>query len=1273
FFMDSEWKKAFAILYIKARYLISFHNAFQIIVDAFLKYCEQKLNPQGKLLFLRITTPMTQSEFRRAQSILYDLKYLLGIVPTQYTQGLREHFLNGFRSFLQLLSYMHGMDKVVRQVGQHIEFEPEWETGFNIFIKIQLIIQSILDWCSNDAELLKQAYLLTGETLSLIQQKTDVSHMLKKDALPIVKINEPLRIQVLSAQHAAGIWRRNGYSLSNQLYFYSNIKCRKEMYDRDILALQIGASLTPPDVYLIQLLYKFGLLEWVRSPENGRSTETDTKTYEKVRIMEEFLHLLLIIIVERYEPFVGQVTKEEKLKREVLHQLCTAPMTHSDLVRNFTDSGQELETVALEIVLKEIADFKKLSQSSRGNYELKNDCLKYYNPFYYHYTKADQCKSEEYVLKRRKALGLSSLLLIPSLPSFCDSFQSVIQLLQCDIFLTLVTAVLYRTIDQKAELWSEAILIRILHLICLALFEQEDSVGKQQTTSTAMPSEKFQFYENSQKYKIEKLLVQITTATKADACEALVSHVLKLFSKYNEEENTKNEQSMSSTVSQDLSNDTNKEKQNGNRRKELIAQKQAKIMAKMTALQRVFIKENKDLFPEEKLSMENDSLSPTTPSSSSTTTHDLLTSELDTTANQMDTSPCQISQPYLGTIYLDSSVQTKQTLTCIFCQENSELKLNSDTIVISAYVQSSRVLSKNRSQKIENPDTFDPTFMSNDLYWGVHVSSCGHPIHASCWMKYHDSVLLQSQRLALRTRGATNYDIEMGEFLCPLCQTLSNTVIPLLPSLRTFTNETKSFGLNVNADDRNDRVPTILWTSCAYTIQTIENLLRIDSKSILKSLSLGQTELISSLVKVSAVYGLLHNIDKAKIHCLKLLSVLLPSPARLQVPSLANVDLFHLLVSLCFTLPILFIDGVPQFIHVANGNLNDLYLMRLILTAHCLQILSSHNFIYEQEQNISEFSSSNINNDDDGNSVEVEAIKNVVQKIIQSQKNQSYQTPSQRLLSGRALCEKLKLALLPLLRCSALFYHHLTDTAWPTVTSDTASFDPSTEYTIICQYLGLPKCLSKILNQNDHNNLNDLLNSLTSLSVAPLHNQTNPVSILTYPIKTNELYHLPKEYIDVMNQVSQYAAPYTYARDETRSPCICLICGEIVVRKSQTSIFSSLLTSYQESKLGTCYLHTLQCCGPVGLYLRIKECSLLLIHITDNGRANKARGTLIPAPYIDDYGETDQGLRRGNPLHLCEERYRLLYKRWLSHTFTEDISRSMELNTSIYATIWNLF
>lgn len=39
------------------------------------------------------------------------------------------------------------------------------------------------------------------------------------------------------------------------------------MYDRDILALQVGASVTPAETFLVQILHKFALLEWVRYVE----------------------------------------------------------------------------------------------------------------------------------------------------------------------------------------------------------------------------------------------------------------------------------------------------------------------------------------------------------------------------------------------------------------------------------------------------------------------------------------------------------------------------------------------------------------------------------------------------------------------------------------------------------------------------------------------------------------------------------------------------------------------------------------------------------------------------------------------------------------------------------------------------------------------------------------------------------------------------------------------------------------------------------------------
>ena len=45
------------------------------------------------------------------------------------------------------------MDAVVRQVTQHIEFEPEWEGAFNLQLKLQDIIFMVLDWAGSDVRL----------------------------------------------------------------------------------------------------------------------------------------------------------------------------------------------------------------------------------------------------------------------------------------------------------------------------------------------------------------------------------------------------------------------------------------------------------------------------------------------------------------------------------------------------------------------------------------------------------------------------------------------------------------------------------------------------------------------------------------------------------------------------------------------------------------------------------------------------------------------------------------------------------------------------------------------------------------------------------------------------------------------------------------------------------------------------------------------------------------------------------------------------------------
>lgn len=72
---------------------------------------------------------------------------------------------------------------------------------------------------------------------------------------------------------------------------------------------------------------------------------------------EDFLELLIVLISERYEPFMSQIDATKKMEREVIHQLCVSPMAHSDLVKNIYPDNEKY-TNELESVLSRIAIFK---------------------------------------------------------------------------------------------------------------------------------------------------------------------------------------------------------------------------------------------------------------------------------------------------------------------------------------------------------------------------------------------------------------------------------------------------------------------------------------------------------------------------------------------------------------------------------------------------------------------------------------------------------------------------------------------------------------------------------------------------------------------------------------------------------------------------------------------------------------------------------------------------------------------------------------------------
>lgn len=780
-----------------ANYLMAHHDVLYQLLNTFLSECSHKVNKQGKLEFERNTSTLP---FKRAQHVLGDIRYLLGCVPDAWNPELRVSFCHAVSLVLKILNYMQNMDTVVRQVGQHMEYEPEWETAFNLHMKLRPLITKILLWCGSDSIVLKKVYRMALKKIwensildphrppvvrELINYKVtcidyDVSLEPVSIHLPLSRflaglhlyldhyglsyehselqtakqspeqIIEPvLRALVLISQVHAGMWRRNGYSLLNQIYLYHNSKCRVEMLDKDIVLLQMGASLIDSNEFLIHVLNKFNLLKWAQPNYelnllNGSEDESIRQT---ISLVEEFLGLIITIVGERYTPGVGKVTFNDCIRKEVIQQLCVEPMPHSELNKTLLNLIEDEE--CLEKVIHDVADFKKTR--GKGVYELKPIFYDDYNVFFYHYSREEMSKSEEEQRKRRKAAGELDCCPPPSLPLFSDAFAKIANLLQCDIMFYIMRLILDRTVNLRSRSFSESQLHKVLHLIGYALHEEE----KQQSPS-------FSFTERSESYGIEVALEGLKRCARVEAYKDLSLWTLNKFKQVSAPrrkcvpiEIIEKEVEQMEVVT-NLDPEFEKQK-----RAKLAAERRAAVMAQMAQMQNNFMKDNATLFDN-------------TPTYSESTSMDILENIVELS---VALGPNQTSSSIFDNKY-----------TCILCQEEQLVTHDSQAMVLATFVQKSSILCQVRSSSENGNDNFsDPYYIPANFGPSPHISTCGHVMHVACWQRHFDMILAKENRRPYRLRHSLSFDVHKNEYLCPLCEGLCNTVMPLLPPISSFT------------------------------------------------------------------------------------------------------------------------------------------------------------------------------------------------------------------------------------------------------------------------------------------------------------------------------------------------------------------------------------------------------------------------------------------------------------------------------------------------------
>ena len=158
-----------------ALHLVEHCDAMAKLIQGFQALLED--NKEGDTLDLSPWQHDEKSEFQRGLTSLYDLTYLLSVVPApaQWNSRIRTSFKNGAMKVMEILFLMQGMDKMKRQVGQHVEMEDSgWKQTYELQSNFSEIVRLVVTWAVADKTMLTS---LIEETLKMITLRHNTSDM----------------------------------------------------------------------------------------------------------------------------------------------------------------------------------------------------------------------------------------------------------------------------------------------------------------------------------------------------------------------------------------------------------------------------------------------------------------------------------------------------------------------------------------------------------------------------------------------------------------------------------------------------------------------------------------------------------------------------------------------------------------------------------------------------------------------------------------------------------------------------------------------------------------------------------------------------------------------------------------------------------------------------------------------------------------------------------------------------------------------------------------
>uniref|UniRef100_A0A665VIK7 E3 ubiquitin-protein ligase n=1 Tax=Echeneis naucrates TaxID=173247 RepID=A0A665VIK7_ECHNA len=542
---------------------------------------------------------------------------------------------------------------------------------------------------------------------------------------------------------------------------------------------------------------------------------------------------------------------------------------------------------------------------------------------------------------------------------------------------------------------------------------------------------------------------------------------------------------------------------------------------------------------------------------------------------------------------------------------------------------------------------------------GVYVQTCGHTLHIDCHKSYMES-LRNDQVLQ-------GFSVDKGEFTCPLCRQFANSVLPCRPGRSTeagawhMPTNKKLCVLVKEVEDLQEKLglfPTEsnLSKEMELVIKDIKNTTQKKYMDYGKNPGSPDNDFLFmySVARTNLELELVHRGGNlcsggasaaAKRSCLSKYLPLIFSISRVTNENsclfCSSFDEERPEVPMLFrdvpSLLIIFVLTMPQPLRKEHFSC----VVKMLYNLQFTQALAALSAKFSPEERQAWSTSGALKKSATNAEKSFEALLcHVMSELSQDRSVYKGNTEETSMLSSsvwspQSIEFSLQQFCLPFLRLSCLLQHHLYG-------DNLTGCLEEEEFSSLAVCLGLlPSALQLSNTVHSASYLEwpvsafDLVTQWCAEVTGLSHMQAEQSLTLLVqdPLwAAPRLLQLPDNYNIIFQYYHRKAC--TACKKVPKDPALCLVCGAFVCLKGACC---------KQQGICECVLHSQHCGAATGIFLLINASVIIIIR--------GHRFCLWGSVYLDAHGEEDRDLRRGKPLFLCEERYRVLEQQWVSHTF----------------------